>query len=105
MDNKAVKTPLSQLYYEDFAEWSCEAGAALRDRRFQELDVEHLAEEIDDMGLNLQREVISRLTLIMVHLLKWTFQPDKRSRSWRATINTHAWNWTAFSGGRPVCGG
>ena len=59
-----------QLYEQDFFLWTRETAAALRARRFADLDVDHIAEEIEDMGLRDKRELESRLTRILEHLLK-----------------------------------
>lgn len=58
----------------------------LRAGRFSELDVEHLAEEVEDMGKRDRRELESRLQVLLVHLLKWQVQPEHRSPSWRRPI-------------------
>ena len=58
----------------------------LRAGRIDEIDREHLAEEIEDMGKSLQRELVSRLTALFIHLLKWQFQPGYRGNSRRYTI-------------------
>ncbi len=58
----------------------------MRKHRFDELDVDHAAEEIEDMGKRDVRELSSRTEILIAHLLKWKFQPTKRSKSWRATI-------------------
>jgi hypothetical protein len=58
----------------------------LRDGRFADLDVENLAEEVEDMGKRDRRVVESRLEVLLLHLLKWQYQPRRRSGSWRATI-------------------
>ena len=59
-----------QLYDQDFYLWTRETAAALRARRFADLDIEHIAEEIEDMGKSNKRELRSRLTQILEHLLK-----------------------------------
>jgi hypothetical protein len=86
MSSKALKPPVATLYDEDFVRWTEEHARLLRDRRFDEIDVEHLAEEIEDMGRRDAREMRSRLTVLIGHLLKWKWQPDRRSGSWRDTI-------------------
>jgi hypothetical protein len=88
MKSKSQVRPASQLYDEDFAVWATETARLLRERRFSEIDIEHLAEEIEALGNRDKREVLSRLTVLMQHLLKWQFQAKKRSRSWQATIAT-----------------
>ena len=78
----------AQLYAEDFALWTARTAELLRAERFGEIDIEHVAEEIEDMGKSEKRELQSRLTILIAHLLKWERQPDKRTMSWRSTINT-----------------
>ncbi len=86
MGAKPLVHPAAKLYDEDFALWTAETARLLREGRFQEIDVEHVAEEIEDMGKRDHREMLSRLTLILQHLLKWEYQPGKRSKSWRSTM-------------------
>jgi hypothetical protein len=73
-------------YDKDFFRWTQETAELLRQRRFDEVDLEHVAEEIHDMGLRDHREVRSRLVVLLMHLLKWPYQPERRSRSWRGTL-------------------
>jgi len=75
------------LYDHDFFEWTQCNAALLRTGCFEEADIEHLAEEIEDMGKSQQHELTNRLRVVLAHLLKWRFQPERRSRSWRATID------------------
>src|SRR5450432_1865831 len=76
------------LYDRDFAEWTARNATLLRQRRFDEADAEHVAEEIEDMGKRDRREVSNRLKVLIAHLLKWAAQPDKRGGStWSATID------------------
>ncbi len=75
------------LYEADFYQWAIHNAKLLRQGRFTEIDVENVAEEIEDMGRNNKRELASRLALLIMHLLKWQYQPKRRSRSWKATIN------------------
>lgn len=76
------------LYDEDFLAWTERTAALLRSARFAAIDVDHLAEEVEDMGKRDLREANSRLRVLLVHLLKWRHQPRKRSASWRSTIVT-----------------
>ena len=70
----------------DFAAWAEAHAEALRAGRLDALDLEHLAEEIEDLS-NRERDAIeSHLETLVMHLLKWRYQPDQRSRSWEATI-------------------
>jgi hypothetical protein len=75
-----------QLYDQDFYAWANEQAGLLRAGRLSEADLEHIAEEIESMGKREKRELVSRLTVLLLHLLKWQHQPAFRSTSWRLTI-------------------
>jgi hypothetical protein len=84
-----IKTAAKGLYEEDFFVWSQTQAALLRARRFDELDLENLIEEVDDLGGALERSVRSRARTIMEHLLKLQHSPAQDPRlGWRATIRT-----------------
>src|SRR5205807_9659343 len=74
------------LYHEDETAWLEEMSRLVAERRFQDLDVENLSEFLSDMARRDKRDVLSRLTTLFAHLLKWEHQPEQRSNSWRATI-------------------
>jgi len=74
-------------YDKDIILWSQEQARLLRAGRFSELDIEHLADEIEDVGKSEKRELASRMAVLLAHLLKWSRQPGKRGKSWRATIS------------------
>ena len=74
------------LYDQDFFAWANEQAALLRSGRLSEADIDHIAEEIDSMGRTEKRELVNRLAVLLMHLLKWRFQPDQRGTSWQATI-------------------
>lgn len=74
------------LYETDFYSWALEQAALLRERRFGELDLENLREEVEDLGRRQADELGSRYATLLQHLLKWEFQPGKRSNSWAGTI-------------------
>ena len=76
----------STLYEQDFYAWANEQAALLRSGRLSEADIEHVAEEIESMGKSEKRELVSRLTVLLLHLLKWQFQPALRGHSWRNSI-------------------
>ncbi|MBF0334011.1 MAG: DUF29 domain-containing protein [Alphaproteobacteria bacterium] len=78
--------PKSGLYERDFYAWANEQAALLRSGQLSTADIEHIAEEIESMGKTEKRELASRLTVLLTHLLKWQFQPERRGRSWRSTI-------------------
>ncbi len=73
-------------YDADVILWSEQQARLLRAGRFAELDIEHLADEIEDVGKSEKREFVSRMGVLLAHLLKWSRQPTKRSPSWRSTI-------------------
>jgi len=88
MGAKTLKPATASLYDEDFAVWTAATARLLRARRFDQVDIEHVAEEIEDMGKRDKRELHSRLAVLMLHLLKRKWQTEKRSESWRSTIVT-----------------
>jgi len=73
-------------YDTDFYAWANEQAMLLRSGKLAEADIEHIAEEIESMGRTEKRELVNRLAVLLAHLLKWKFQPNLRSRSWRLTI-------------------
>ena len=73
-------------YENDFYAWANEQATLLREGRLTDADIEHIALEIESMGKTEKRELVARLTILLLHLLKWTFQPNLRGRSWRLTI-------------------
>jgi hypothetical protein len=76
-------------YDQDFYTWALESAQALREGRFAGLDIEHIAEELEDMGESRSRALESQLTRLLAHLLKWHCQPEGRpwcENSWRASI-------------------
>jgi len=76
----------SSLYERDFYAWTAEQAALLREGRLSQADIANIAEEIESMGRSEKRELVSRLTVLLLHLLKWQHQPSLRGASWRATI-------------------
>lgn len=74
------------LYQKDFYAWTVENAQLLRAHQFSDLDIEHIAEELISMGRSEQREFISRLAILLAHLLKWEHQANLRSKSWQFTI-------------------
>ncbi len=76
-----------QTYDEDIVAWAREQARQLRAGRFELLDLEHLAEEIEDVGRSEQRELASRMAILLAHLLKWQYQPERRGASWEVKIN------------------
>lgn len=76
----------SQLYERDFYAWANEQAGLLRAGRLSEADIEKIAEEIESMGRTEKLELVNRLAVLLMHLLKWRFQPAGRSTNWRLTV-------------------
>lgn len=76
----------SSLYDRDFYAWANEQAALLRAGKLDSADIEHIAEEIESMGKTEKRELVSRLRVLLQHLLKWEHQPARRGNSWRLSI-------------------
>ena len=74
-------------YDADFAAWLDAQVSLLRERRFDELDLPNLIEEVEDVGKSEFRAFVSAIELILLHMLKWDYQPERQSRSWRNTIH------------------
>ena len=74
------------LYETDVAAWADEQARAIAERRWHDVDVEHVAEEIADLSLSRRRELGSRLKTMIVHLLKQKYQPERATRSWGNSI-------------------
>lgn len=73
-------------YDTDVVAWANEQARLLRARRFDLLDWEHLAEEIEDVGKSEQRELNNRMAVLLAHLLKWQCQPERQGNSRARTI-------------------
>jgi hypothetical protein len=80
------KLVMAADYDRDLYTWSQEQAALLRERKFDQIDLVHIVEEIEDMGKSEQRALESYLEALLIHLLKWVYQPSFRGRSWRLTI-------------------
>ncbi len=87
-NNKQRTTNNKQhLYERDFYLWTQDIIQQLREKNLAESELEHLIEEIESMGKREQRELRSQLIVLLIHLLKWQYQPGKQSHSWRSTIS------------------
>lgn len=76
----------SIAYDKDVIAWAQEQARLLRAGQFHTLDIEHIAEEIEDVGKSEQRELANRIAVLLCHLLKWKYQPERRGSSWQRTI-------------------
>lgn len=85
----ASSQDLPNLYDQDFALWIVETLQNLEQRNFEQLDIKNLLGEIEDMGKSQKHALESNLAIILLHLLKWQYQPEKRSNSWKLTLREH----------------
>ncbi len=78
---------LENLYNTDFVCWAEQMGQLMRDRNYDQVDWENVIEEIESLGKSDRRELKSRLEVLLMHILKWQYQPSMRTGSWTGTIN------------------
>lgn len=83
------KTPHEETYETDFVEWTEQAAVLLKQGKFSELDIENLIEEVESLGRSEKNALRSNLRVLLMHLLKWQYQPSKRTKSWEMTIFEH----------------
>ncbi|MBF0204026.1 MAG: DUF29 domain-containing protein [Desulfamplus sp.] len=74
------------LHEHDFYAWTQQQADILKSGMLDNLDINNLIEELDSMGVSEKRELLHRLTVLIGHLLKWVYQPQRRGNSWLATI-------------------
>ncbi len=83
----AIASPtVDDLHDTDLFLWSREQARLLEERRFDELDLENLIDELKSVGNSEKREIRSRLAVLVMHLLEWRYQPGRRTPSWETTI-------------------
>lgn len=75
-----------KLYEADFYAWTQEQARLLRNQQWSQIDLPNLVEEIESLGKQQRQELRNRLSVLLGHLLKWEYQPQRRSRSWLATL-------------------
>jgi hypothetical protein len=80
-----MTTPLT--HDSDFYAWALHNAQLLREGAFNQLDAEQIAEELESMSASERRELLNRLQVLILHLLKFQYQPERRSKSWLLTIN------------------
>ena len=84
-----LKAAENSLYEQDFCLWLKSTAQLLKNSNFQALDLPNLIEEIEAMGRSEERAIYSNLKVLLQHLLKYRYQPERRSKSWKATIREH----------------
>lgn len=86
---KETMSSTKSLYDTDYSLWLEKTAQLLRNGQINELDLPNLAEEIEDMGKREKRAVENNVEILLMHLLKYQYQPEKRSNSWKYTIFEH----------------
>ncbi len=86
MSVSLTKAVANALYDEDFFEWTRQQAQLLREKRFADLDLSNLIDEVESVGTSERSEIENRLDVLLAHLLKWRFQPGARSSGWLGTI-------------------
>ena len=77
------------LYNKDYYQWLTHTAKLLKKKNFTQLDLENLIEEIESLGRSEKRAIKSNLIVVILHLLKWRYQPQIRSNSWKSSIREH----------------
>ena len=77
---------MASLYERDYFAWANEQATLLRAGKFNEADLVNIIEEIESMGRSERRELVNRLVVLLLHLLKWRCQPALRGSSWRLSV-------------------
>ncbi|PSR15895.1 DUF29 domain-containing protein [filamentous cyanobacterium CCP3] len=101
MTTNLPRSDLAALYDRDIALWSEQMADLLRQGKFDQLDLEHLIDEVSDLGRRERDRLVSAVRLILHYLLKWQFQPQRRSRSWVKTIQRERINVQSYLGDTP----
>ena len=78
---------MTVTYERDLVLWAQATAQLLREQRWEAIDLAHLIEEVEDLGKSERSAIGSQMERIMVHLLKWQYQPQRRSDSWLDSIN------------------
>src|SRR5213592_1168882 len=84
--SEGMTRSLPSLYEEDETAWLEEMASLVAQQRFGEIDHEHLSEYLSDMARRDKREVVRRLRRLIAHLLKFQYQPERRSKSWQRAL-------------------
>lgn len=82
-------TNTTNLYDRDYYLWLSHTAQLIKEGKLSEVDVANLIEEIEDMGRSEKRAVKSNLIIVLLHLLKYKYQPAKRTNSWKSSIREH----------------
>lgn len=86
---QSTTTAITSLYDRDFYLWLQTTINILKEGKFAEVDLENLLEELESMGRSDKNALKSNLKVLLMHLLKYKYQPEKRTNSWRYIILEH----------------
>lgn len=89
MTTNLMKYDLKKLYDTDYHQWLENNLQLLKSNLLTEVDLENIIEELESLGRSEKAALKSNLWVLIMHLLKWEYQPEKRSQSWRYTIIEH----------------
>ena len=84
---RQLEQPITNLYEADFLAWTESQAEALRTRQIGALDWVNLLEEVESMGASQRRELKNRMRILLMHLIKWHWQPERRGSSWGSSID------------------
>lgn len=84
-----MTTQTKKLYDTDYNLWLLTTAQLLRERKLDQIDYDNLIEDLEAMVKSDKNALASNLRILLMHLLKWEYQPDKRTNSWRYTITEH----------------
>lgn len=83
------KAQVLALYSQDFCLWAEQTARLLQSKRYSEIDLENLIDEVEDMSRSEKRALLSNARVVLMHLLKCQYQPEKYSNSWLGSIREH----------------
>ena len=83
---QSITTAITSLYEQDFYLWLQTTINLLKESKFSEIDLENLLEELESMGKSDKNTLKSNLRVLLMHLLKYKYQPEERTNSWLCTI-------------------
>ena len=83
---RQFEQPITNLYEKDFLAWIEDQAQALRTRKANSLDWDNILEELESMGRSEKNALRNHLRILLMHLIKWQWQPQKQSKSWATTI-------------------
>ncbi|MBW4517771.1 MAG: DUF29 domain-containing protein [Timaviella obliquedivisa GSE-PSE-MK23-08B] len=87
--SQTSKAQVSSLYDQDFCLWAEQTARLLQSGRYSEIDLENLVDEVEDMSRSEKRALLSNVRVVLMHLLKCKYQPEKHSNSWLSSIREH----------------